>query len=173
MSVDIFPVGVSGLGTVRVQAVASLANKAAPKLTELNAASSVDASPYFPAGAYAPTHSQETVDDTRLSDRTARVDFGRSSFDLTLSYVYDPQGTGTEPGNKMYGFCVPFTQKQIVQRNGPFSDLPFVVGQFVDVFDIKFGDRFAPTPGNDTGSKHMITQVVSFTRVQEHVAVVA
>lgn len=168
MSVDVFPQSVQGAGTVRVQFVQTLANPAAPALTEVNAVSSLDATPYFRADAFAINMDQARIDDTRLSDESLREALGLANFTAdNIRYVHNPQAIAAAAGNKAYDKFTPGLTGYFVLRYGTKalkSAAAFAATQRVAVYAVTFGEQHQPIPTGDNAA-HLIEQPITMSRI--------
>ena len=173
---DVFPPSVQGAGTVRVQYVTTLADPAVPVITEVNAVSSLYASPYIRSADLQITHEQEKIDDTRLSDVTKREALGQSSFAVDqLTYVHNPQAAPDAAGNKAYDTFTPGDNGYFIVRFGTkalLAGAAFVAAQRVQVYAVQFGDQHQPIPSGDN-AVHVIQQQITLSRVTGDVAIAA
>lgn len=174
MSVDVFPQSIQGTGKVRVQFVPTLANPELPTLAELTAGDAFDATCYFRADAFVINHEQETKDDTRLCDDSARESLGLSKYTLAddLSYINDPQAAPASPGNLAEDAFVAGTTGYFVVRGGLKSSTAFAAGQMVTVYAVTFGDQHEPIPTGDN-AVFVITQPITLSREVRKVALAA
>lgn len=164
MTVDVFPQSTQGTGTVRVQWVPTIADPEGPLLTEVNAVDTLDVTPYFRAADFQINHQQARIDDTRLSDDTAREALGISTFSAdSLTYVHQPQAAPDTAGNLAYGEFVPGAAGYFVVRFGLKSGDDFAATQRVQVYAVTFGDRHQPIPTGDN-AVHVIQQVITLNR---------
>jgi hypothetical protein len=162
---DVFPQSVQGTGTVRVQFVTTLATPAAPLLTEVNATTSLDVTPYFRAADFQINHEQARLDDTRLSDVAKREALGLSTFSADdMTYIHQPQAVAAVSGNKAYDAFTPGATGYFVVRYGPLSSAAFIATQRVAVYGVTFGDQHQPIPTGDD-AVHVIKQPVTLSRV--------
>ena len=165
---DVFPQSYQGAGTMRVQFVATLANPAAPALTEINAASSLNATPYFRAESFALNMEQTRVDDTRLSDETMREALALANFNAEdVRYVHNPQAASAAAGNKAYDKFTPDLNAYFVLRYGTKalkSAAVFAATQRVAVYAVTFGEQHQPFPTGDNAI-HMIQQPITLSRI--------
>jgi hypothetical protein len=165
---DVFPQSVQGAGTVRVQFVATLATPAAPLLTEINATSSLDSTPYFRAEAFQISMEQPRIDDTRLSDEATREALGLATFSAdALRYVHNPQAIAAAAGNKAYDKFTPGLNAYFVLRMGTKalkSAAAFAATQRISVWAVQFGEQHMEVPNGDN-AVHLITQPITLTRI--------
>ena len=132
-------------GALRVVFVAELADPSAPKLSELNAASSVNLSCYLTPTGYASTTEEASVDDSRLCSRETLETPGRETNGLELTYIYDPQNA-TPAENQAYTTLKRNTRGFIVSRWGLDRDQPFAAADLVDVLPSTCGAQRKQTP---------------------------
>jgi hypothetical protein len=166
MTVDVFPQSLQGTGTVRVEFIPALINPEAPTIAEVGPAATdtLDATPYFRASDFQINHEQARIDDTRLSDDTAREALGISTFSAeSLTYVHHPQAAPDTPGNLAYSTFVPGTSGYFLVRFGPKSSVAIAAAQRVQVYAVTGGDRHPPSPTGDN-AVHVIQQVITLNR---------
>lgn len=163
------PIAVGTNGTYRAWFVPVIADPTAPKLTEINAAGSLDISFYLTGGGYNPDVSENTVNDERLASKQifeARGDFTKS---LELEYTFNPKApTSDQARIKLAEGAKGF----IVVRPAVDSEDAAVVGDLVDVTPVDMGVQRRLAKGRN--QVHTITQKAFITgTVHELVAVVA
>lgn len=113
MSVDIFPSGKTSPGNntwiwTETEPVT---------LADLEAG--LDISCYLPASAVEITFDQAREDDTRGCDAATRESFGAVTYTWDeISFIVDPQGVGTEPGNMAAGTILPDSTGYVSIRMG-------------------------------------------------------
>ena len=170
MITDVFPVGVMSPGNNLVVAVPTLTTPLAPKMADIGA-TALDLTDYILEKDWVMKFDQALDDDTRLSDATKRQSFGIATIDMAeINYVYTPQGTGTETGNKAPSVLVPNTSIYIVVRMGKARATALAIADIVDVYQVQLGAQ-AQFP-QQTG-KYLRTVKTSFTRVASAIALVA
>lgn len=113
MSVDIFPSGKTSPGNntwIWTETEPLL-------LADLTAG--LDISCYLPASAVEITFDQARDDDTRGCDEATRQSFGAVTYTWDeISFIVDPQGDGTEPGNMAAGTILPDSTGYVSIRMG-------------------------------------------------------
>lgn len=166
MQTDIFPTGIQSAGkNAFILVTTPPADKAAPTLAELNAATNVDITCYIPTTAFSVSLDQATEDDTRWCDSTARQEFGVPSLNLTeLAHIVNPQGAGTETGNLLLGALQPDSSYQLYWRLGKDHSSEIEVGDVVVGFDLTTGAAFTPPI---TSGKYVRNVKVSLTAVTD------
>lgn len=170
MITDVFPVGVMSPGNNLAVAVPTLTTPTAPKLADIGA-TALDMTDYIKADGWDMKFDQARDDDTRLGDSSKRETFGIATIAMEeISYIYTPQGTGTETGNKMPSVLIPDTSIYIVIRMGKARATALAVGDVVDVYQVQLGKE-ASFP-QATG-KYLNVIKTSFTRVARRIALVA
>lgn len=163
------PIAVSSNGTMRVQFVTAIANPAAPKVTEINAGTSLDLSCYLTGDGLSTETSENTIDDPRLCSKQIYESRGDYTNTLELTYVFNP---ASEDDDEARTTLVPGTQGFLVLRWAVDSEDAFAVGDVVDVYPVEFGFQRKVTPGRN--SVHRITQKpFVIGEVQHNVTVVA
>lgn len=170
MITDVFPVGVMSPGNNLAIAVPTLTTPTAPKLADI-AATALDMTDYIMADGWAMKFDQARDDDTRLSDSSKRETFGIATIAMEeISYIFNPQGAGTETGNKMPSVLIPDTSIYIVIRLGKARATALAIADIVDVYQVQLG-KSAQFP-QPTG-KYLRTIKTSFTKVANAIALVA
>jgi hypothetical protein len=154
------PDGVQAEGNVKVWFVpGGVANPASPKLTELNATTTVDLSGYIKGGTFTPTAEQATGDDRRLASRETYQVLGRVTrgFD-DVQYVYDPQNTDPTT-NKAYNTLEEGVTGDIVVRWGIDAATDAATDHLVDVTPVEMGAQRKIGPAeNDEFARLVIGQ---------------
>lgn len=172
----IVPTGVKVQGNVKLAAVMAIADRAAPKLTEVNAASSLDLSGALAADGWSPSVNQPKGNPPRrLFTRKQFEQFGATTFSLgNLRYVVDPQAAAGSPGLKAWETLVPALTLFFIARLGVDAKVDFAIGQFVDVWPATLGDRLTIGDPTDEFAEFMVDQplIVPADRT-ERVALVA
>ena len=170
MITDVFPVGVQSPGNNLVIAVPTLTTPLAPKMADI-AATALDLTDYIKSDAWDMSFDQARDDDTRLSDSSKRETFGIATIAMEeISYIFNPQGAGTETGNKMPSVLIPDTSIYIVIRLGKARATALAIADIVDVYQVQLG-KSAQFP-QPTG-KYLRTIKTSFTKVANAIALVA
>jgi len=170
MITDVFPVGVMSPGNNLAIAVPTLTTPLAPKMSDI-AATALDLTDYIQADGWSMKFDQARDDDTRLGDAQKRETFGIATIAMTeISYIFNPQGTGTETGNKAPSVLVPDTSIYIVIRLGKPRATALAIADIVDVYQVQLG-KSAQFP-QPTG-KYLRTVQSAFTLVANAIALVA
>lgn len=161
----VYPEGTPTLGNTKVAALLSVASLVAPKLTEINAVTSVDGSLHiYPAG-WAPTATTAKGEKPpRLGSKKTLQQFNRTSYELTdLQYVYDPQGDDEDPANELKEILADGTIRFLVERLGlDAEDVPFAIGQKVRTHHVKLNDQIPSGDRTDENGEFYITQSVIY-----------
>lgn len=127
-------------GNVLVKLVAAIADTSAPKLTELNGASSVDISCYLTGGGYKPSLSEQVITDERLCTTQTYEQKGRSQRGLEVEYIDNTNSPNESTYNKAKDTLVPGAEQFLVVRTGlPYTDA-LAVGQKVTIYPINPGE---------------------------------
>jgi hypothetical protein len=167
---DIFPVGVMSPGNNLVVAVPTLTTPLAPKMADIGA-TALDMTDYIQDTDWVMKFDQARDDDTRLGDSSKRETFGIATISMEeINYIYTPQGTGTETGNKMSSVLIQNTSIYIVVRMGMARGTALAIGNLVDVYQVQLGAQ-AQFPQQK--GKYVRTVKTSFTRVATAIALVA
>lgn len=171
----VFPDGVRSRGNESVIFVATLVDPTAPKLTELNAVTSVNVSCYVTG--FSPQVTQESAQDVRLCSEQIFEDPGDVQVAIdNIEYVYYPQATVPTANNKAYELLKNGVAGYLIDRRGLNArTAALAVGQLVDVYPVRLGEqaRLALDPSQQ-GGKFRITQKPFVTGPYEYdVALVA
>jgi hypothetical protein len=144
------PPGFVADASLRVWVVTTLANPAAPSLaTEINAASTIDATCYLTNG-FGPDASVATISDDRLCLAVVLEDKGVTTWSISdLEYIYDVQNAASL-SNKLYAGLAENASVFIVARYGVSVDTAAAAGQKVDVFPVKMGPPIKLPPERNT-----------------------
>lgn len=155
----VFPDGVRSRGNESVLFVATLADPTAPKLTELNAVTSVNVSCWL--SGFAPQGSQDTAEDPRLCSEQIFEDPGDIKVSIdNIEYVYYPQATVPTAANKAYELLKKDVTGYLIDRRGLNArTTALAIGQLVDVYPVRLGEQFRmPLDPGAQGGKFRITQ---------------
>jgi hypothetical protein len=162
----IFPEGVAAQGNVKIQYVPAYVSSAAPKLTEINAAGSLDLSCllYEGSGLGAAETSKGTA-PRRLCSKQTFERFGSSTFSVgDLMYVWDPQGATGTNGNLAYTKLVEGTVGFLTYRFGLDARTSvWAIGQYVITYPVTFGPQNETADTSDEFAEIHITQSVIVT----------
>lgn len=129
-------------GNVKIAFVSTLADPAAPTVTELTAVGVVDLSCYLTADGWTPGLDEQVVTDDRLCSVQTFEQPGRSSRTLTIKYVENP---GSATDNKAFDTLAPGTSGYLVERRGVAQATAFAAADVVNVWPIKAG-QYDPQP---------------------------
>lgn len=168
----VYPDGVRSRGNESVIFVPTLTTPTAPKLTELNAATSCNISCFV--SGFAPQGAQDSVEDVRLCSEQIFEDPGDVKVSIdNLEYVYYPQAAAADPNNKAYETLKNGIAGFLVDRRGLNArTVALAVGQIVDVYPVRLGEQFRmPLDPSAQGGKFRITQKAFVTGPYEYDAV--
>ncbi|MEU0081365.1 hypothetical protein ABZY58_25985 [Micromonospora tulbaghiae] len=169
MTSPLLPQSVKSDGTLAFKYVLALTNPAAPKLTELNAVTSLALEGYITGDGWQPSGEQATVTDTRIATTQDFEKPGRKSKSLTVVYVHNPADADN---NEAYLTLAEGVKGFIVPRYGVPTAQAWAVDDIVDVWPIEAGEPMKNW--NGANSVHTVTQRLFVTNVvQMDVAVVA
>jgi hypothetical protein len=158
-------------GLVKVQWVEAIADTAAPKVTEVNAASSFDATCYFTRDGFTTGGDIARVTDDRLCSRQVFEKIGNESNTLALKYIFQAQEDDADD-NEAYLTLLPLSTGFFVVRYGIDFETAFATGQFVDVWPVELGpQQKAATAANETLKIEQTTSVID--NVKRNVPIVA
>ena len=135
------PTGINVAGKVSLYFVPAIANTAAPKLTEMNAASSVNLTKRV--YAWDPNGTQAVSDRSHYGSKIAGKNLGRTAYDpAELEYDDHPQNATPTTGEYAHvGLLTPGLTGFLVDRRGIDVDTALAVGQKVDIYPCKLGDQ--------------------------------
>lgn len=139
------PTAIPADGSVKVVFVPATVDPTAPKLTEANAAGSIDLSCYLTADGLNMTTDEQTITDDRLCSRQTFEQPGRFSDAMEVAYVYAAQNiTATE--DLAYKTLKRGVKGFLYLRWGMDYETAFAVGQLVDVVPVTWGEQRKQTP---------------------------
>jgi hypothetical protein len=147
------PASVESNGTVRVQFVTTFVDMLHPKLTELNAVSSLDLSCYLAGDGLTTDTTQNSIEDRRLCNKQTFERPGSLSRALELQYVYNPESPADDEARITLAEGV---KGFIVIRWAVDADQAFAVDDILDIYPVVMGAQRKQTPGEN--SVHKITQ---------------
>jgi hypothetical protein len=164
--VAVSPVGVKAQGNIKLSWVPAFVSYLAPKLTELNAAGSLDLSCFMASDGWNP--SIETAKGTstrRLCTRQQYEQFGQTTSSLgDLSYIVDPQGAALSNGQLAWEKLVPFTSGYFTVRMGTdATTVDYAVGQWFEVWPVTLGTRLIQGDPSDEFAEFLVSQSVIVT----------
>jgi len=170
MMTDVFPVGVAAPGNNLVVIVPTLTTPSAPKLADIGA-TALDMTDYIKADGWGMALNQGRIDDTRLGDKTKRENFDVAEIAMdAIEHIVDPQGTGTETGNKALAQLPANSMVYAVTRVGKDRNTALAVGDKVTVYTVTTGEEFIPLV---TTGKYVRRVITSWSRIAKNVALVA
>jgi hypothetical protein len=163
------PAAVSTNGTMLAIFVTAIANPAVPKLTEINAVSSIDLSCYLTGEGLNTDTTENTIEDPRLCSKQVYEARGDFTDTMELTYVFNLDS----PADDEARIGLPAgTRGFIVLRWAVDSDVAMATGDLVDVYPVELGVQRKNTPTRN--GVHKITQKpFVIGAVQRDVAVVA
>ncbi|GAA1909389.1 hypothetical protein GCM10009737_08320 [Nocardioides lentus] len=144
------PEGFPVLATAKVAAVLTFAAPEAPKLAEINVASSVDLS-LFLRGLPAEI---STNTGMRPSGMGSSVDLGRGGRTqipaFTVRYPFNPQDPDdSTPDNKAKGLLKRGTRLWLAVRKGIDADQPFAADDVLEMWKVKCEEQTRPNDGDE------------------------
>lgn len=157
-------------GNFKVVWVPTIADPAAPTVTELTAASAVDVSCYLTSTGWTPGLDEAVAADPRLCDTQTYEQPGRHSRNLQITYIDNPNGT---LDNDAYDTLVPGTAGFFVTRSGKAWDAAFsATTDKVNVWPVKMG-QYSELPPEENSPLRVTQKAFVTGRVRERVAVAA
>jgi len=163
------PIAVSTNGTTLVTFVEAIANPAAPKVTEINAGTSLDLSCYLTGDGLTTETSENTTEDPRLCSKQIFEARGDYTDTMEITYVFNP----ASPDDDEARLALPAgTSGFFVIRWAVDSEDAVATADLVDVIPVEMGVQRKNTPTRN--GVHKITQKPFITgKVYRDVAVVA
>lgn len=153
------PEYVTAEGNVKVAYVPAIASLTAPTAVELNAAAAVDITCYLPETWGGVTAEQSRGTQRRMCSKETFETLGRTSRSVAdITYTYLPQGTTSDPGNKVKTALTPGSKGYLVVRYGPAATTAFAAAQKVDILPVEVGAPSKNTGGADEFAPLTITQ---------------
>lgn len=162
----ISPAGVKAQGNIKVSWVPTIASQSAPTNAEVIAAGSLDVSCYLSSEGWSPSiDSAKGTAPRRLCSRVIYEQFGNTTYSLAdLMYVYGPQGAALSDPMKAYEKLIPGTAGFFVARLGlDGTTVDYAVGQFVEVWPVRLGERLNVFDAADEFAEIMVQQSVIVT----------
>lgn len=161
----LYPEGVQSQGNVKVKAVFTLANSAAPTVAEVNASSAVDLSLFLYPGGWSPTiTTNKGTKPPRLASKVSLESFNRSAYGLPdLLYAFDPQGAPGDADNAAYEALTPGLSIYLVERLGVDAEgVAFTSADYVRVHHVTLGEQFPVYDTTDENDEVKIQQSVIY-----------
>lgn len=146
-------------GNMRAVVVPTVADKNAPKLTELNGASVKDLSCYI--NTWDESLDESVIDDQRLCDREDREQPGRKKRGLSLTYIDNTNSPNEADANEAVETLAEGATYYIVERRGIPYETPFAADQKVSVWPIKGGAQQKVAPEANSTFKRTSKQYVT------------
>lgn len=173
----LFPEADTVLGNVGLIFIPTMAEPTAPSLaTDIGNAAKIDISCFVRAEGWAPNLDQpKGTAPRRVCTTRASETLNTPTETLpNLTYVFKPQEADTTDGNKLYAAAVPGTLGFVLARYAMPFDATYVIGQFVNVHRIEFGERGDPVDLTDENAEFHISQgIINKVPVVRKVAIVA
>lgn len=133
-------------GNFRADLVSAIADPSAPKLTELDAVSTVKASCYFTKDGVAMTIDQATITDERLCSTQVFGQPGTKTFSLSLTGIDNTNTEFEATDNELVDALVEGSEWFLVLRRGKPYDEAYAVDDKVTVVPFKVGVKQAVPP---------------------------
>ncbi|MGH1563031.1 hypothetical protein [Mumia sp. DW29H23] len=157
----IYPEATRYKGNVKVKAVLSVADVAAPKLaTEINAVTSVDVS-CFLRDFNAAVNLNSGTAPPRLCTTTLLPQEGDAEFQaIELRYVYDPQEADTTDNNKAKATLEEGLEVYLIVRKGLAArGVAYAATQRAEVWKVRLGKQIRTRSGDDAQAEFEIQQM--------------
>jgi len=127
-------------GNIRTVLVPTVADRSAPTLAEVNAASAVDISCYLTSGGFAYSTDQATIADERECTTEVFGQPGRKTRTLSITGIDNTNNAAVETAyNELAEILVEGQEIVAIRRRGKAFDAPFVAGDKVSVIPFKPG----------------------------------
>lgn len=169
MTSPLLPQSVKSDGTLTLLYVQTLADPSAPKLTEINAATSQELHGYITGDGWQPSGEQATITDTRIASTQDFEKPGRKTKSLTVVYVHNPADPAN---NEAYLTLAEGVTGFVLARYGVPRSQAWAIDDLTDAWPIEAGEPMKNW--NGANSVHTATQRLFVTNeVQVDVAVVA
>lgn len=163
----VMPEGTPTLGAVKVKAVVSITDPAAPKLaTEINAVTSVDISCHLLADGWQP--SAETAKQTKKRRKCSKKDteqIGVTTYRLAaLRYIHNPQADDTAPGNEARKALKEGLKFHFLERQGKDAQTaPFAVADRTRDHYVTLGPQIEMDDPDENGEFYIYQEVAYVT----------
>lgn len=133
-------------GNFSVLIVPTIADPAAPTVTELTAAGVVDISCYLTSDGFTPSLDEQVISDERLCDTQVYEQPGRFTRSLDVIYIDNTNSPNADTQNTAKDTLVPGSTHMLVTRRGVAFDAAYAADQVVNVLPIKCGQYNEQTP---------------------------
>lgn len=156
------PESVTAEGNVKAVFVPSVANPAAPTVTELNGGT--DVSCFLMPDWDGPTATQNTGEKRRFCSRETFTSLGRVRWEIApLSYTYLPQQLGTPgaAGNEVYEALAAGNTGYLYLGYGIEPEADFEESDIADGFPVECGAQSKPPRGADEFAPLTVTQTLA------------
>ncbi len=161
------PEGTPTLGAVKVKAVVSITDTAAPKLaTEINAVTSVDVSCHFLAdGWMASAETSKQTKKRRLCSKKDTEQLSVTSYRVAaLKYVHNPQTADASAGNEARQALKEGLKLYFVERQGKDAQTaPFAVADRVRTHYLVLGPQIEMDDRDENGEFYVMQEVAYVT----------
>lgn len=171
----IYPEATTVQGNIKVKAVLTVADAAAPKLaTEINAVTSVDLSCFLRNLVPDITTNTGTA-PPRLCTTIQLPQEGLTQFSaFELRYVYDPQAADSTDDNAAKELLVQGTELYLVIRKGlDARETPYAATQHAEVWKVRLGRQNRVQSGDDEFAEFEISQMAFPLSPPEEDAIIA
>lgn len=166
MSPVVFPTAVKAHGNQSVVIIQTVATPASVSLaTEINAASSVNATMYLFRGSFQPTaETQKGEAPPRLGETKVREEFGDTRYSISdLQYVHSPQAASTDTANKVRAALPEGSTVYVLERLGLSGEnVDYAASQKYRLHHIRCGAQVWGRTSDDQYAEFCINQSVSY-----------
>lgn len=158
----LFPEATKAQGNISVTVVATIADTDAPSLAgEINAAGSVNVSCFlYDNGSIVSANTNKVTANARLCTTEQFQQFGNTLYEVSdLTYVYDPQASGTTDENKAKAALDEGADVYLVERLGlDAQNTAYAAAQIVNIYHVRLGKQNRTRQGDAEAAEFSITQ---------------
>lgn len=159
----VMPEGTPTLGAVKVKAVLSVTDTAAPKLaTEINAGTSVDISCHLLADGWMPSaETAKTTKKRRLCSKSDTEQLSTTTYRVgALRYIHNPQAADAAANNEARNLLKSGLKFYFVERHGLDAQTgAFAVGQHVRTHYLVLGPQIRMNDPDENGEFYILQEV--------------
>lgn len=175
MAAPIRPASAKAYGREKWVFVPTVANIAAPTLTEINAGAGLDISCYLFDSSTRPSQNtnlvtkERRVCDTKQFQQVGNTDPQGGE----ITYALDPQAAALSDGKKLWEKIGTGATGYLVRRLGVDVNTDFAAGQFVDVFPVEFGPSMPVRVGEGESAEVGATTSFAITADPAYIKAIA
>lgn len=176
MAAPVRPASASTYGRDKWWFVPTMTDYTAPKLSEINAAGSLDVScMLFDSTDKPGVENNRVTKNRRICDTAVYEQIGDAKFNGgNLQYAIDPQAASGSAGKKAFETLTSGAAGYLVRRLGIDVNTDGATGQFVNVYPIQLGNPHIQPIGDGETSEASVTQAFAITGPpKQNIALVA